>query len=110
MLPDNDQIKFIINPEHPVYLELIDSINLESRDLLKFYLKGLQAYLPLEAIQAQLNQNPHLIHQKEIMNEIDVTNLAGILNNLNLDEDVITSLLKTELFKNRQELLGRSSE
>ena len=110
MLPDNDQIKFVINPEHPVYLKLIDSVNIESRDLLKIYLKGLQAYLPLEAIQAQLNQNPHLIHQKEIINETDVLNLAEILKKLNLDEDVIASLLKTELFKNRHELLGRSNE
>lgn len=110
MLPDNDQIKFVINPEHPVYLKLIDSVNIESRDLLKIYLMGLQAYLPLEAIQAQLNQNPHLIHQKEIINETDVLNLAEILKKLNLDEDVIASLLKTELFKNRHELLGRSNE
>ena len=90
--------------------KLINSLNLESRDLLKFYLKGLQAYLPLEAIQAQLNQNPHLINQSEIMNEKDIVNLAEILNKLNLDKDVITNLLKTELFKNRHELLGRSDE
>ena len=57
-----------------------------------------------------MNQNPNLIHKKEIINETDVLNLAEILNKLNLDEDVIASLLKTELFKNRHELLGRSNE
>ncbi|MDP3087046.1 MAG: ATP-binding protein [Methylotenera sp.] len=107
--PDNEQIKFTLAFDHPVYQELISTLSEHSKELMGIYLKGVQAYLPLEAIQAQLNQNPHLIQQEALMGESDVLRLAEILNGLELDESVISTLMKTEMFKNRKELLERKS-
>ena len=67
--PDNDQIKFILAYDHPLYEELSIILSDESKELLNIYLKGIQAYLPLEAIQAQLNQNPHLIQQEALIRD-----------------------------------------
>lgn len=103
--PDNGQIKFTLAFDHPIYKELIGSLTENSKELLNIYLKCLQAYLPLDAIQAQLNQNPHLIHQEALIEEADAVRLAEILKNLDLDEDALSVLKKTELFKNRKELL-----
>lgn len=107
--PSNDQIKFTLAFDHPVYQELISALNKHSKELLGIYLKGIQAYLPLEAIQAQLNQNPHLIQQEALMDESDVLRLAEILKGLDLNDSVISTLLKTEVFKNRKELLEGKS-
>jgi hypothetical protein len=106
LLPENEQIRFVLAFDHPLYQELVVRLDDISRDLLNFYLKGIQAYLPLEAIQAQLNKNPHSIKQASLMEENDLIQLAKILKNFNLQEDVISILLKTELFKNRKNLLG----
>lgn len=103
--PDNEQIKFTLAFDHPIYLELTSTLNENSKELLDIYLKGIQAYLPLDAIQAQLNQNPHLIQQEALMNEADVLRLAEILKGLDLDENIISTLMKTEIFKNRKDLL-----
>ena len=103
--PENEQIKFTLAFDHPIYKELISTLSENSTELLSIYLKGIQAYLPLEAIQAQLNQNPHLIQQEALMDEDDVLRLAEILKGLDLDVSVISILKKTELFKNRQDLL-----
>lgn len=103
--PDNGQIKFTLAFDHPIYQELISLLTENSKELLNIYLKCLQAYLPLDAIHAQLNQNPHLIHQEALIEEADAVRLAGILKNLDLDEDTLSILKKTELFKNRNDLL-----
>lgn len=103
--PDNDQIKFTLAYDHPIYEELSLTLSEKSKELLNIYLKGIQAYLPLEAIQAQLNQNPHLIQQESLMDETDILRLSEILKELNLDKDAISILMKTEIFKNRKDLL-----
>ena len=103
--PDKEQIKFTLAFDHPIYQELTSTLSENSKELLDIYLKGIQAYLPLEAIQAQLNQNPHLIQQEALMDEADVLRLAEMLKELDLDENVISTLMKTEMFKNRKDLL-----
>lgn len=103
--PGNDQIKFTLAYDHPLYEELSTTLSDKSKELLNIYLKGIQAYLPLEAIQAQLNQNPHLIQQETLMDESDILRLSEILKGLDLDKDAISILMKTEIFKNRKELL-----
>lgn len=106
LVPENDQVRFVLAYDHPIYKELVNNLDETTQELLSMYLKGVQAYLPLEAIQAQLNQNPHSIKQLMLINEQEVTKFAAILNGLNLDKDTLTTLLKTELFKNRNDLIG----
>ena len=78
----------------------------ENFDLLDVYLKGLEAYLPLEAIQAHLQQNPHEIEQKSALSENDIRELIENLKKSGMDKEYIESLLKTEIFKNNKELLN----
>lgn len=104
------EIQFILDNEHPVYQELIQMLDSDSKKLLDIYLKGIQAYLPLASIQAQLNQSPHLIQQEAIIEEADAAKLADLLNRLKLDEAVIARLKKTEVFKNRKNLLEGGDE
>ena len=40
--------------------------------MLQFYLKGIQAYLPLEAIQAKLQLSPHELKQEEALSEEEI--------------------------------------
>ncbi|MCM3572279.1 ATP-binding protein [Mesobacillus subterraneus] len=101
----NEGIKFILNSKHPIFERLYSDISDESRELLNLYLMGIQAYLPLDAIQAQLQQNPHKIRQEEALGEEEVEKLVETLKSSGLDQEYIDSLLKTEIFKNRKELL-----
>jgi hypothetical protein len=105
MVPENETIRFVLALDHPIYQELATRLEGQSEELLKIYLKGIQAYLPLEAIQAQLNQNPHSIKQQSLIEEQEVLRLAEILKDMHLDDDALEMLLKTEIFKNRKDLL-----
>jgi len=105
MVPENETIRFVLALDHPIYQELVARLEGTSEELLKIYLKGIQAYLPLEAIQAQLNQNPHSIKQQKLIEEQEVLRLAEILKDMNLDDDALEMLLKTEIFKNKKNLL-----
>ena len=105
MVPENDTIRFVLALDHPIYQELVARLDDTSEALLKIYLKGIQAYLPLEAIQAQLNQNPHSIKQQSLIEEQEILRLAEILKGISLDDDALEALLKTEIFKNRKDLL-----
>ena len=105
MIPEKEAIRFVLALDHPIYDELVARLDDTSEELLKIYLKGIQAYLPLEAIQAQLNQNPHSIKQQSLIEEQEVLRLAEILKGMHLAEDTLETLLKTEMFKNRKDLL-----
>lgn len=96
------ELRFSVNREHPLYLKLLDSCSDE--ELLIAYLNGLQAYLPLEAIQSNLQQHPHKIKQETSLSEEQITELADKLKSAGLSPEYIESLLKAELFKNRTEL------
>lgn len=104
--PDVDSISFVLDLEHPILQNILISLNEDVRQLLILYLKGVQAYLPLDAIQAQLNQNPHSIKQDELIAENDIYKLVEIINGMNLDQDAISLLLKTEVFKKHKNLLS----
>lgn len=97
-----DGIRFALNTEHPLYLELSAKTD---ADLLATYLAGVQAYLPLEAIQAQLQQSPHQIDQQSALTEEEITELAKRLKASSFSNDFIEEFLKTEIFKARQGLL-----
>ncbi|WP_419802129.1 hypothetical protein [Mucilaginibacter sp.] len=72
---------------------------------LNFLLKGLEAYLPIEAIQFNLQKNPHLIKQQTAFTETDITDLTSKLLASGLSQEDIDDLLKTELYKGRKNLL-----
>ncbi len=101
-IPDGNEFRFGLNREHPLYQQIKTS---PDSDLLDAYLKGLEAYLPLDAIQAHLQQNPHEIKQKSALSDEDIEVLALQLKKQGLDEEYIARLLKTEIFKNNKELL-----
>ncbi|WP_120945167.1 hypothetical protein [Helicobacter labacensis] len=61
---------FAINKDHP-YKNLIDALEDSQKKLLNLYLKSLQAYLPLEAIQIQVQQNLHAFLQEETISETE---------------------------------------
>ncbi len=103
-IPVDDNFRFGLNKEHPIYQKIKASLG-ENFDLLDAYLKGLEAYLPLEAIQAHLQQNPHDIKQESALSKDDIKSLVIKLKEQGLDDEYIASLLKTEIFKNNKELL-----
>jgi hypothetical protein len=102
-LVDGD-FRFAVNQEHPLYLKLLESC--DDEELLTAYLDGLQAYLPLEAIQSHLQQNPHKIKQETALPEEEVTLLANKLKASGLSPEFLEGLLKTEIFKNKKELFN----
>ncbi|MDY0194954.1 MAG: ATP-binding protein [Sulfurovaceae bacterium] len=105
-VPVNDELRFGLNKEHPIYQQLVNSLSKDSLYLLNIYLKGIEAYLPLESIQAHLQQNPHEIKQKEALTEDDIKELVLKLKSSGLNDEYIESLLKTEMFQNYKELLA----
>ena len=70
---------------------------------MKAYLAGVQAYLPLDAIQAQLQQSPHLLDQGSLFTQEDAKALLTQLESEGIDKEFLERLKKTEIFKNREE-------
>lgn len=104
-IPVNEEFRFGLNKEHPIYQKLIDAMTKDSLYLLDTYLKGLEAYLPIESIQSQLQQNPHKVKQETALSEDDIVVLIQKLKASGLSDEYIKSLMKTEIFKNNKELL-----
>lgn len=104
LVPYNDGIRFSVNKNHPIICKLVEMLSIQQSELLKVYLEGLQSYLPLEAIQAQLQENPHKVQQVEKLSDEEIIDLYNKIKLTGVDEEYIENLLKTELFKNRKEL------
>jgi len=104
-IPLNNEFHFGLNKEHPIYEKLIESISEDTASLLNIYLKGLEAYLPLSAIQSHLQQNPHKVKQESALSQEDIKELVVKLKSSGLNQEYIDSLLKTEIFKNNKGLL-----
>ncbi|MFJ7981398.1 ATP-binding protein [Lysinibacillus xylanilyticus] len=100
---DNNHIKFSINKEHPL-LQLVKERTTEL-DILNSYVKALEAYLPINAIQSHLVSEPHKINQESLISEDEIAELASKLKEMDLSEDHLKAILETELFKNKKELL-----
>lgn len=101
LIPRDGNLFFGINKEHPLYEILINSISIESKYLLENYLKGLQTYLPLDAIQANLQEHPHKVRQTDLCSEEDKAILFQYLVELGLNDGAIKDLLQTEIYKKR---------
>lgn len=110
LVPCDNGIKFGLNEEHPILKKLNSQLNGGQNDLLKMYLKGIQAYLPLDAIQAQLQENPHKVKQESNLSDEELTLIIKKLKSSDLDDLYIEELLKTEMFKNRRDLFKNEIE
>ncbi|CAA6802158.1 MAG: FIG00715517: hypothetical protein [uncultured Sulfurovum sp.] len=104
-IPNNEEFRFGLNKDHPIYQKLLSSLSEDGISLLNIYLKGLEAYLPLSAIQSQLQQNPHKVKQEQALSDEDIEELVVKLKSSGLSQEYIDSLLKTEIFKNKKGLL-----
>lgn len=102
--PVKENFRFAVNQNHPLYTDLLSQLDEYQQQKLKYYLKGLQAYLPLDAIQAKLQSDPHALKQESALTEDDVIKLVEILRESGVSQEYKEALLKTEIFKNRQEL------
>ena len=105
IVPEKDTIRFGLNKEHPILKNLISELDDETNKLLNIYLDGIQSYLPLDAIQAQLQENPHKVKQKIEINDKDLIKIINKLRRSGLDDVYIEDLLlKTEIFRDKEEL------
>lgn len=105
IFPMNDDFRFSINESHPLYLDLKKELTEEMLVKLQAYLKGLQAYLPIDAIQFKLQSSPHSVNQKAAFTETDIRELTKRLKEAGLTKAYVDELLKTEIYINRKELL-----
>lgn len=101
----NDGIRFTINKEHPILHQIKELGVKDQNELLDAYLKGIEAYLPLSAIQSHMMTEPHKIKQENSMAFNEIYDLAQKLKSMNLSKDYIDQILKTEVFKDHKELL-----
>ena len=103
LIAENNEIYFAINREHPILRELEIKLEEAQRDLLNVVLMGLESYLPLDAIVAQLNMNPLKVKQENLLNENEIKLLVENWRLNGISEALIKELLKTEIYKNKKE-------
>ena len=99
---EDSKIYFAINKENPIHQKLLDLLDLQTRELFQLYLKSLEACMPLEAIQVQVQQKPHNFRQEDIISNTEVVKILEHLKNIGLSEDEIK---KIEIFKKHKEPL-----
>jgi hypothetical protein len=102
--PVKENFRFAINQSHPLFINLLSSLDDYQKEKLKYYLNGVQAYLPLDAIQSKLQTDPHSIKQESALTEDDINKLFIMLQESGLSEEYKQELLRTEIFKNRPEI------
>lgn len=105
--PMKENLRFAINLKHPLFIDLLSSLDDYQKEKLKHYLNGIQAYLPLDAIHSKLQTNPHSIKQESALTEDDINKLLIMLQESELGEEYKQELLKTEIFKNRPEIFNK---
>lgn len=106
----NDDFRFAINQKHPLFLDLESELSAEAIEKFHIYIKCLQAYLPIDAIQFKLQNNPHQLKQQTAISETDIEKLTEKLLQAGLSKSYIDDLLLTEIYKNRKNLLQNGNE
>lgn len=99
VLHENDEIRFELNKKHPILSKLQSLMDDRPQSIFSAYLKGLEAYLPLAAIQAHMITEPHKIKQSEMVADQERDTFLQDLLDLDLTKEEIEELMKTELFK-----------
>jgi hypothetical protein len=105
IMPLNDDFRFAVNTKHPLYADLEAGLSPELAQRLDIYLKGLQAYLPIDAIQFKLQNSPHQLKQETALTDNDIEELTERLLGAGLPQSYIDNLLKTEIYINRKNLI-----
>ncbi|MCA1035698.1 ATP-binding protein [Bacillus infantis] len=109
LVMENSEIKFVINRQHPILKDLESNINESQQGLLNVLLMGLESYLPLDSIVAQLNTNPKKVRQETLINEDEIKNLVENWRKSGVSESFIKELLKTEIYKDKETYFGYES-
>lgn len=102
LVADNNEIHFAINREHPILRDLESKLDEGQQHFLNVVLMGLESYLPLDAIVAQLNSNPKKVKQETLINENEIKALVENWRSSGISETFIKELLKTEVYKNKE--------
>ncbi|WNS73683.1 ATP-binding protein [Bacillus sp. DTU_2020_1000418_1_SI_GHA_SEK_038] len=110
LVADNKDIHFAINREHPIIKNLEDTLREDQHQLLNVILMGLESYLPLDAIVAQLNTNPLKVKQETLINENEIIMLVENWRSKGVSEAFIKELLKTEVYKNKEGYFENASQ
>lgn len=100
---DNNKLRFIINKENPIYKKIFEYVS--DKEFLKNYFLQLQEFLPLDAILAEMQNNPHNINQVSEYSEDNYRALLDSLLSSDLDKEQLEQLLKLEVFKHREDFL-----
>lgn len=105
IIPMNDDFRFALNISHPLYRKLISDLSEEKRNAISYYLNAIEAYLPIDSIQFQLQKNPQLVKQEFSLSEEQIIEHTKnlLVSGLSLEE--INELFKTQIYINRQNLL-----
>jgi hypothetical protein len=97
-------LKFVINRDHPLLKDLIKNLEKDKTNLLYLFLEGLEGYLPLDSITAQLYANPHEIKQEPEITNDELLSIVEVWKDKGIKPEFIQELLKTEIFKDYKEL------
>ena len=101
-----DEFRFTVNKEHPLFTELSTMMNEEKLKLINLFIDGIEAYLPLDAIKAQLQTNPKQLKKENALAEDDVLELAKTLKLSGLSQLEIDKWLKTEIFSKHKNIFN----
>ncbi|MDW0111136.1 ATP-binding protein [Sporosarcina aquimarina] len=100
-----NNIRFVINQQHPLLIQLNNQLDDEQRFNLEIYLASLESYLPIETIVAQLQTNPHKVNQEFQISDEHLSMMIKQWKDNGISEEFIKSLLETEVFKTKGEIL-----
>ncbi|NIJ52307.1 ATP-binding protein [Dyadobacter arcticus] len=103
LIASNNEIRFVLNRSHPLYKSLLESLTASAA--LETYLKSIEAYLPIDAIQYHLQVSPYSVKQEASLTEADIQELATRILSAGLPLNYMEELLKTDIFTNRRDLL-----
>lgn len=102
LVANNKEMQFTINRNHPLIRDLENTLEENQKHLLNVILMGLEGYLPLDAILAQLNFNPLKVNQESLLDENKIKLLVETWRTSGVSEEFIKELLKTEIYKNKE--------
>jgi hypothetical protein len=98
LVPYDNKIRFVLNFENPIYEQLKVELNDSQIELLNKYLSCVQSYIPVEAVQAQLQERPHDIDQRGIVDDAVANELIEYLKAAGVNYEEI---FKIEVFKDK---------
>lgn len=95
---EGELTSFRVNQIHPIIKQLHASLNEQQLQLFNLFYKGLETYLPLQVIQAQMQSKPHSLNQTTL-NSDEIEEIIALLKVQGIDEDWIEHLKLIELLK-----------